>query len=386
MKKSTLEKIYIMCLALALILHIFNTEGDGIKLFHIPALVACVLSYYFVPKKGVLFKLVNYFVFFIVISAAISLVSNSLAKSLTYVILLYGCYGVAYVDLEKLLNWMVFLIPIDILVLCSYAITQPEFRFKAYYTDPNFMCTTLLLFLFICLLAYMRTKHVAIKTILIVTMILICVLVLLTVSRTGIFCALLMLVFVSTAVIKKHLIKFVVGIIIGLFMVQHFAYEFVDAQWSLLYDRTFKSSDSVDNATEMRSNLSMQNVRFILDHPQYILFGLGPGGVHPDGAKQIPGLSFYRIEDLGDHNTWSSFFSEQGLLSFMCYISLLFITFRIVLKTPDKTYKLLKLGFYLSLFLFSFSISQKTYLPFWWGIFLLNNNNKRIGIVSNLKR
>ena len=135
----------------------------------------------------------------------------------------------------------------------------------------------------------------------------------------------------------------------------------------------FERNDNVENASTLRRTLSFQNINFIIDNPQYIPFGLGGGTTNGYNAIEVPGLSNYRKDFHIDHNTWTSTFSEQGLICFILFFVIVYMTFKNVWRKENGTNKYLMLGVFISIFVFSFSVSLKTYLPFWWIIFFLNN-------------
>jgi O-antigen ligase len=207
----------------------------------------------------------------------------------------------------------------------------------------------------------------------IINIVVIVILVLITLSRTGLACIVLLLAISFARVIKRHFYKGIIVLAILTFAVSHYATDFVDKEYALLYERLFERSDNLESAGELRSELSKQNIRFIIDNPSYLLFGLGPSATASNNAKDVPGLIQYRKSHYRDHNSWSSCFSEYGLFAFVLFFLLVFSIVKRVIRMNHSVTKYICVGTCLSIIIFSLSIWQMTYLPFWWGLFLLGN-------------
>lgn len=375
-KTPILYNVYVICMAIALPLHVFNMGGgDGLKPFHIPAAIACVLSFIFLKKKEKLYKIVIWFLGVALLSSLLSYASSAFSIWLNTFIILTSCVGLAYVESKQVLKYATLLIPIDVVVLYYHSLVEPQYRYQGFYSDPNYLCTTLIVFIFLLLLVYSNTERIIAKVVIIGTLVLTYALIFLTLSRTGLICSLMVLLLSSIAAVKKHFFKFVIAAMLGVWALQHYATSFLDNQWDLIYERVFEANDNVEYAGAHRFHLSLQNIMFILDHPQYIPFGLGGGTTVGVNASEVPGLAQYRKSTIGDHNTWTSTFSEQGLICFILFSFIIFITFNKVRGNRNGSNRYLLLGVFLSIVLFSFSVSQKTYLPFWWVIFFLNNSS-----------
>lgn len=373
-KTPIIYNVYVICMAIALPLHVFNMGGgEGLKPFHIPAAIACVLSFIFLKKKEKLYKIVIWFLEVALLSSLLSYASSAFSIWLNTFIILTSCVGLAYVESKQVVKYATLLIPIDVVVLYYHSLVEPQYRYQGFYSDPNYLCTTLIVFIFLLLIAYPNTEKITFKAIIIGTLVLSYALILLTLSRTGLLCSLLVLLLASIAAIKKHFLKLVIAALLGVWAIQHYATNFLDNQWDFMYERVFEADDNVEAAGAHRFELSMQNINFIIDNPQYIPFGLGGGTTNGKNASQIPGLSNYRKDGRIDHNTWTSIFSEQGLFCFILFFVIVYMTLKNVWRKENGTNKYLMLGVFLSIVLFSFSVSQKTYLPFWWIIFFLNN-------------
>lgn len=371
--RKVIKKIYTYALALSLVLHVFNTGGEGgLKPFYIPAAIACVMTLLY-SKKEKTYILVCLFLCNVLVSAFLSSVSSSMSGFVNLLIVILCCYGVSKSQIDDLLHILVVLIPIDLMALLYEAISNPIYRFQGFYNDPNYLCTTLIVFFFLSVLIYYRFDNKILRLIAIANIVMAVVLIIFTLSRTGIACIVLLLIATFANVIKRHIWKGVIVLLIFVIAINHYAVDFIDNQYMLLYERLFEKSDDLGSAGELRSELSKQNLRFIGDNPFYLFWGMGPNATSENNAKQIPGLNQYRKVDNRDHNTWSSCLSEYGLLALVFFFLLVFRIAKYVVKHNRTIYRHVCIATCLVLLIFSLSIWQMTYLPFWWGLFLLSN-------------
>lgn len=368
-----MKELYIICVALSLSLHVFNMGGENlIKPFHIAAVGACIITL-LTLRNDRLLKNLCFFIFCIFISTLLSHAENVFSGFINVFIVTFCCVGAAFVDINKVLKYLMIFIPFDLVALLYEATTNPIYRFQGFYDDPNYLCTTLLVFLFLLLISYSIYTKSLIRILIVSEIVVIVFLIFLTISRTGIACCIMLLSILTYALLKKHFIKVIVVTVVSFFIAIHFTSDFWENEYSLLYERVFETNDNVENARNHRFDLSLQNLHYIVDHPQHLFFGLGPSTTDGAVARQIPGMQVYRVSDARDHNSWTSCLSEYGLFA-LFFFSLLFIdSFRKIIKQKKNTQKYLRLGMIVTLLIFSLSIWQMTYLPFWWGLFFLNN-------------
>lgn len=361
-------------LSLSLALHIFNMGGgDGLKPFHFVAILACIYTL-FRTKKDTIFNLLCLFLGCVGISAIVSPVSSTTTGFVTILIVMICCYGVSKVQLGPLLKCFTVFIPIDLILLMYEAISSLAYRFQGYYNDPNYLCTTLIVFFFLSILTYFFFDNKFVRLIVILDIVMIVVLILFTLSRTGLACILLLLIIMFSKVIRRHVWKGIIILFISVLAINHYAGDFIDKEYALLYERFFENSDNLESAGDLRSELSKQNLRFISDNPIYLFFGLGPGATSEDNSKQIPGLDHYRKRSsIRDHNTWTSCLSEYGVFALFFFIFIFGNFAKSVMSIQNRYIKKYSMFFFLSLIIFSLSLWQMTYLPFWWGLFLLTN-------------
>lgn len=371
--RKVIKKIYAYALALSLVLHVFNMGGeDGLKPFHIPAAIACVMTLLY-SKKEKSYILVCLFLCNVLVSAFLSSVSSSMSGFVNLFIVALCCYGVSKTQIDDLLHIIIVLIPIALMALLYEAISNPTYRFRGFYNDPNYLCTTLIVFFFLSILTYYRFDNKILRLIAIANIVMVVVLIIFTLSRTGLACIVLLLIATFANVIKRHIWKGAIVLLISVIAINHYAEDFIDNQYSRLYERLFENSDNLESAGELRSELSKQNLRFMVDNPIYLFWGMGPSATSGDNAKQIPGLNQYRKSEYRDHNTWTSCLSEYGLFALLFFSLLVLRIVKGVVMQNRTIYRHVCIATCLALLIFSLSIWQMTYLPFWWGLFLLGN-------------
>ena len=205
---TKLQLIYIAVLALALGLHVFNMGGEeGLKPFHFAAAIACVLTFLQPHKLNNIYRVVFAFLLFALISAFLSYASSAFSTWVNLFIVVISCIGVVFCDVKTLLKCVFPLIAVDVIALFYQSLVEPQYRFQGFYDDPNYLCTTLLGFIFLLLLNLHLWKKYYLKILAIALLILNYILILLTLSRTGITCALIILVIVLFNILKKKYLK-----------------------------------------------------------------------------------------------------------------------------------------------------------------------------------
>ena len=117
-----------------------------------------------------------------------------------------------------------------------------------------------------------------------------------TLSRTGIACCVILLIGGLYKYFKSHKFTVIILLGIGLFLFSQSEYM---VYFDMLQDRIFTKSDNVSSATDLRGQLSRQYVSIILDQPEYLFFGLGVGAT---GHSQELGI-LVKESHIRDPNT-----------------------------------------------------------------------------------
>ena len=367
-----IDSMYVWMISLALCLHVFNTFElfEGFKAFYLPAACAFVISLYKMGRyhRDHLYLVVWAFILVTLVSAFVSRYSGAISTANTMMILVIGAYGLRYVDLKEFLAVNNILILVSIIGLFGGLIfggIYNNFRFSGYYQDPNYFCTTLLLFIYILLVSIYTTDKKILKIVNLIEIMLTILLVGLSVSRTGLACVGLVLFVGLFALYKRN--KFI--IVLAIFAA---GLAITKIDFSLIFDlfsqRIFQASDGVQSATALRFSLSKRFISEAFSSFDTGILGLGIGSTIAPKELGVIDVSLHHR----DHNTITSCLSEHGIIAFIifCYIHL-----RLALNLcTTKWLRILRLVTYMSVLMFCGSIWQMTYLPWWMLIFLISNN------------
>ncbi len=368
-KKLIGIKVYLWSITFALILHVFNELGVGeLKIFHIPAAVAFIIPIIFAYRIN---KIQSYSYFLIVVtflSALFSSYPQSLSKALTFMIVIGSCVAIPKCNYNYIVKLSNILIPIPLAFLVVGLMTNVSYRYTGMYNDPNYLCTTLLVFLFLILQGFHIFHNKVIKIGFVCEIVIILALTVATLSRTGLACIMFMIVISAWEFIKKYKVMAVALLIAG------GIYLYSDTPQAIIeaIDQIESREDNKDNfasASNLRYEISMGGIRYVLSNPENLPIGMGIGAV---GHWEY--FNSDNHDSHIDHNTLTASFSEQGIIGFILFLLILITTFKVNWNLPKgNRLRLLRLSALITIFLFCISINQMTYLPFWWIIFLLNN-------------
>ena len=361
--------VYVWLISLSLILHVFNDlEIGGLKLFQIPAAIAFIIPLFFVYRLGKVQMYSYLFIIFTFISAFFSPYPEALSKALTLMIVLGACAALPKCKYDQIIKISNCLIPLPLLFLSINLRSNISYRFTGFYNDPNYLCTTLLVFLFLILTGIYTFKNKIIKTVLIFEIITIITITAATLSRTGLTCIALMIVISAWELIKKYKFISIALLTAGIIYICSDTPQAILEVIKQIESREDNAGD-FSSASELRFEISMGGVAYVISHPLQIPLGMGIGAVgHWEYFDS-------EIKDNHiDHNTLTASFSEQGAIGFILYLLILYTTLKTNWRLPSNNrFKALRLGAISTIFIFSLSINQMTYLPFWWLLFLLNN-------------
>lgn len=367
--------LYLLLISISLILHVFNDLNitEELKYFHVFAAGACLIVLVFFPHFTKI-QLITYSLCLVsLISASYSPYPGSMTRAISMTIVVIGCSGLRFINGKRvvdLINWF-----IPIVLVCLYLNLQeslPVWRYTAYYNDPNYLCTTLMVFEFLILEKMLTTRRIIVKILLVCEIVVIYTITIATLSRTGICCMLLLLIaYFWELIVKYKYIAFCILLCCGIYFISNTPQFIIDA--SEKFETREENAGAISSAADLRLELALKGTKYVFEHPQFLPFGLGLGATgHLNYFEGYVGET-----DLIDHNTLTSTFSEMGIVGFLLFISLIIFSISknitsIRQKQRDCYLRLIAL---ISLLIFCLSINQLTYLPFWWLVYLLNNDN-----------
>lgn len=363
---SVVEWVYSWMICLSLFFHVFNDISltESIKLFHIPTIIAAIITVFMSAKNDLMFLNICFIAIFTLCGAIVSVHEKSIIDCFKFIITIFSCYGLCLVDKNKIYFLLNRMTPILLLSLIIHYYSGIYYRYSGWYNDPNYFCTTLLVFLSSITYLLRKTDRKMIKIVLFVELIIIIMLVSFSISRSGLLCISLVLLVTFWNSLKEHFFSTVLVLLFGLIVgIQS---GFVENSYNDFRVRVLETSDNMETATVYRFETSMQGVDYVITHPENLLFGVGIGGTF--GNKSIPTKKSWHV----DHNTYTSFFVEQGIFVFIGYIAMIVG----ILKKQIKCREWNNVIILLSISIFAISISQKLYLPYWFLIFFLSQKCK----------
>lgn len=353
-----------------LVFHIFNniTIASGIKLCYIPTALSFILSLFLINFKS---KFELKILLYIIITGVSSIVSASYVESLGYffnlTVIVISTLPLIYLDIFKFKTTLNISIGFSLLLLLINYYSIFSYRYQGFYNDPNYLCTTLLVFLYLVLKSIGMYKNIAIKILVLFEVLMILMLVSFTLSRTGLLCISLLVLIFFLSFIKKHIITSIFLIL----CISFFSSDFIIEQKGRFNERMFERSDDMMYSSNLRLKMSMHGVNFVFSNPSYLFTGIGIGNTGVNNNSK----SLYITLSNRDHNSITSSISEQGLLAFILYVLIYWDIFKVIYKisSHDRWFKLTML---LSIFIFSTSIWLITFLPYWFILFVLGRNEK----------
>jgi len=366
---------FILFSALSLLFHVFNTlqATATIKVFHLFAVAAVITGSQIIHNKSVINQVFTAFVIWTVISCLLSPVSVSFLSGVKFVVIVLSAFFIIRVPILQLTELINCVVPIILLVLLfHYLGERPIYRYQGFYDDPNYMCTTLLTLLFFILLLWKHSKSLILRIGLILEVLIIVFLITTTISRTGILCLALILMGFFWDILKKSGIKGIIGIVLFVGLIIYFRPDLINQAISGYVLRETQNVDTITNASGFRWEISMRGINYITYHPRFFFQGIGIGSY--TSAYELPGWSAPTTHI--DHNTFTSCFSEQGFIGLLLYLWFLVLIFKNLLTNStleDTGMRRICVVVLLSILLFSVSINQMVYLPYWILIMSLAN-------------
>ena len=145
------ENIYILFISFSLISHIFNNleVAGGIKLFYIFAGCSIVSVIPLIRRTNVIKKYLILYLFFSIVSCFYATFTGAFERYFSVFTVMLSTFGLSLVDKNKVVFLNLLLSPIALLGLLYALIHYPAFRFQGFYNDPNYLCTSLLVYTFL---------------------------------------------------------------------------------------------------------------------------------------------------------------------------------------------------------------------------------------------
>lgn len=372
MENKIIQTIYIFSVVATFILHAFNSiEFGGVKLFYIPAAISFILSVVFSDKNQLLNRKTLMLVLWALFSSIVSPYDGATSRAFTFMVVTVSLFGMLSCDKKKILHIVNAAIPIVLFFLLAHRESDEFGRYQGFYNDPNYLCTTLITYIALIMMEIFVINKKYFQLGLIVEILVILFLVTTTVSRTGLFCSLLLLLLTTWGLFLRYKFQTALVVFIGIGALLYYNPTIIGDTIESYMIRA-ERGDELSGATDLRKEIALRGVEYVITHPQYLFQGLGNGGTA--NASCYDGFVVKTKE--GDHNTLTSMFSEQGLIGFIIYIGILWYLFK-YLYNSFKTSIVHRISFFtfIVLQIFSLSISQVLFYPFWFFLFYTDNIN-----------
>lgn len=366
-------RIYTVLITLTFLFHVFNNLqiNESLKIFHLFA--AAAIGAGFILSKRASLQTVNVFKMLIAWTAFSSLLSPVESFSMSFIKFLIVVTSVMFITripMKGLVYTINCIIPLVLVILYRHYFSEPVYRYQGFYEDPNYFCTTLLALYFYIQLLWIESKRMWIRAALVVEILLIALLVSFSISRTGMACMIVMTLIFFSDVFRKHKVLAVLGGVLFAVVLLGFWGDYVQRAIEGYTVRETENSDTMSSAASLRWEISMRGISYIFSHPLYLLQGIGFGTYSEAGVLEGWHANTSHI----DHNTITSCLSEQGLVGFTLLARFFYLLFVRIVRNEYlgqvgiKITCLCTLGVF---FMFSTSINQSTYLPFWFIVFTL---------------
>ena len=358
-----------------LLLHVFNNLqiSESIKFFHLGAGVALIFGLPLIKRgTGQIGKIAILFVTTSLFSCIVSPYDQSISVWVKLLIILGATIPIIAIPIKKLVTGVNFIIPIALIALVKEYFAGIYYRYQGFYEDPNYMCTTLLVMFFYLQLMWEMNSKKLIRAFMLIEMVVVLFLVTTSISRTGLICFSIMTIGFFWDNFKRNKFITLVGVVAVSLATFWAAPALVERALENYTMRETENRDTLDHAADLRKEISMRGVKFVLSNPIYLIQGMGEGATAH--ASSIPG--FHVRTHHGDHNTLTCCFSEQGIVGLSLMLSLYFCLFKRLWKKKGAQFRKLRLISTISLLvfiIFSMSINQMVYLPYWFMIFTLSN-------------
>lgn len=369
------SNIYALLITLTLLLHVFNNLqlNESIKFFHLGAGLSLFYALFFLRRRiGKIGKIALAFVTTSFFSCILSPYEQSLSVWIKLCIIIGATLFVITIPIRRLVIGVNIIIPIALIALVKEYFLGVYYRYQGFYEDPNYMCTTLLVLFFYLQLLWEMYRIKIVRIGVLFEMLVLLFLVSTSISRTGLVCFSVMAIGFFWDNFLKNKSLAIIGALSIACLTIYFAPKLVEQALENYTMRETENSDTLGHASDLRKEISMRGVNFVLTHPVYCILGMGEGTT--SHAYSVPG--FHVRTHHGDHNTITCCFAEQGLVGFLLMMMLYYNIYKRIRGKRGPRLKKIKLISTVSLFIFiifSMSINQMVYLPFWFMIFTLSN-------------
>jgi len=387
--------IYLFSLGILLNLYVLNLFAtiNGIKIFNtVVPIVLMVYLYYLKIKLNNEVKLFVMLLMLIALNQVSSLFFNSdisvvLSFNIRWMVILiiliplYGLYKKNYKLFDNMIILAILITTISNFYFYFYFFDHMS-RFRGTFGNPNefsllltFMTYFILYYIYIYNIKF--KKNLIKKFFLISLLLSVNLLILITLSRSGIIILLIFYIFYYFAIRKEMnlLYKFILIFMIvgGLTLI----YNNFTLEFELLFDRFTNSEGSVSSDT--RYEQISAGINAIENNPYSLILGIGTGST----SDPIWFGQYFLVNSIDSimrvHNSLFSLLLENGLIILVVYITLHILIFRKIFMLSSK-FKYSLIGYLFAAFLYSQAAYIVYFFPYWLGLIMLSQHADRIKV------
>lgn len=379
-RRSLASSLYVFFAAASLIMFYYaHAEWLPVeKAFYVPCAITLLCSFFVKRKWDKIDRILTVFVIFVALSDVLTgIYPKGISSPLVRISLGIFCFNkIRKVDLYGAITVIAKLSPI--IMVTYYVFANPLtyvswVRYGGFSGDPNYLAISLELLIVLNLIFIHRKETGMFWRVLSVASIISTLpLFLVGQSRMGLISLVVLFLFYLSFLYKNSKRNFMILAVTGcVLLVAGFG------SYSYMLDgverRFTKHSSSRGSGGMIQNDPRMAQInatfRVFKRNPSYVFSGIGADH-DPEDIQD-----YKQMADNPVHNTFVGILLQDGLFALSAFLMLLIVTFRQVVKRPDKK---LYLGFYLSLLLNISSVPSASYLTFWWSLFFLLNQKDYI--------
>ncbi|SDN09083.1 O-antigen ligase like membrane protein [Fictibacillus solisalsi] len=379
-----------------------NVSLSGIKIFYLLLPLIIVMfsfkRYFRVYLENKLFALFVFFSFLSILPAILSndntvvLVTLKSVGVITLIMLItYVISNV--VDISSIRTYSNLSLLGIVIIFINFISHLNDGRYQGFFNDSNYFNSAIVLFIFFILLDLNHTKNLSIikKVLSVTAVIVLSIITLFTASRSGILALMTFYFFYFLFQLKnrtfirlfKSFVFLLFILTLSFFLIISVNKTFLnDSQQQIKYVMARFSAEegsSDGNSSFMRINEIRTGLNMMEDNPISLFMGNGIGSTsaieHFSKYKYYVSLNTTRI-----HNTFSAVFIEQGIINFIIFLWILFLTFREIRKSK---YKNILYALFFSQLIIATFIWTILFLPFWISIFIMLSIAKKKEQIGN---
>lgn len=365
---------YTFFVVLSLVMYFFghSTEFGTLpfpdKMFYYPCAISLILAIsnkdYWVFDRSDVYFIVFYLITFFYSAIFINLEPEDMITcAIGYLVFRY----LYRIRIDGALKLLAAFAPLVILV--HYVFSNPlalstGYRYGGFQGDPNCFSFAMNIIIYACGFSIIYGTNKILKYLSVLSIIGAVPLIIAAASRAGVAIMLVLVVFILWKTIKGN--RFFSALVIGIAIAAGIVLlPKLESQVQTVINRY---EDSSENGSDYRIEEFQIVPNLLMNHPQYLMFGIGYSqSLHAHGKF----IEYYH--DGRAHNTYMSVLLEEGIVGFILFMAFIVSIGKRVLKKRHFKDGVFRLLLYFIIVFFIFTIYSLPFLPFWFAINIVRN-------------